>query len=104
MKNQQKSGDKLAATLPTPPELERIEPTPKLEHRALQPGRSYRLVFIDGKVITGQLVELDRWHLVIDAPSTSSGQTAGDDGGQRLLVYKHAIKYVVLGGLPKKGE
>jgi sRNA-binding regulator protein Hfq len=39
--------------------------------------------------MNGKLVEVDKYTLIVDA--------ASEQGQQRLLVYKHAIKYIVLG-------
>jgi sRNA-binding regulator protein Hfq len=61
----------------------------KTEAKALVPERTYRLVFNDGKAMSGKLVETDKYTLVLDV--------TGEGGAQRLLVYKHAIKYIVLG-------
>jgi sRNA-binding regulator protein Hfq len=67
----------------------------KIESQVLAPERTYRLVFNDGKAMSGKLIQTDKYTLVIDV--------AGDQGQQRLLVYKHAIKYIVLGVVQQEG-
>jgi hypothetical protein len=67
---------------------------PRLERRALVPGRSLRLVFQDGKAMNVVLVEFD-WHsLIVD--------TTDESQAKRLLVFKHALKYVMLGNVTPK--
>ncbi len=60
-----------------------------LEKQLYQPGRTYRLIFTDGKGVTGKLVEYDRYNLLIDV--------AGETGTQRIMVFKHALRWVVVG-------
>lgn len=60
-----------------------------LEKQLFQPGRVYRLTFLDGKSITGKLVDYDKYTLLIDV--------ANEAGTQRILVHKHALRWVVIG-------
>lgn len=51
----------------------------------------YRLTFQDGKSITGKLFAVDKYHLMVDVNVPDSQDV------QRLLVYKHALKYIAMG-------
>jgi sRNA-binding regulator protein Hfq len=56
-----------------------------LERQTLQAGQSYEFVFLDGKMISGKLVNYDSSNVLIEG--------AGDD--RKLLIYKQALCYVV---------
>jgi sRNA-binding regulator protein Hfq len=60
-----------------------------LEKQLFQPGRVYKFALLDGKSITGKLVDYDKYTLLIDV--------AGEAGAQRILIHKHALRWVVIG-------
>jgi sRNA-binding regulator protein Hfq len=49
-------------------------------------GKEVTLVFLDSKAFKGKVVQIDTYNLVIESM------------GQKLLVPKHSIKYINLGG------
>ena len=59
-------------------------PPANMELRMLKNHQPFRIVFMDGKTVTGKLVEMSQYNIVV--------QTAK----AKLLVSKHAIKYYVL--------
>lgn len=60
-----------------------------LEKQLFQPGRVYKFTLLDGKSITGKLVDYDKYTLLIDV--------VGEAGTQRILVHKHALRWIVIG-------
>lgn len=60
-----------------------------LEKQLFQPGRVYKLTFLDGRSITGKLVDYDKYTLLLDVTN--------DAGTQRIMVHKHALRWVVIG-------
>ena len=74
-------------TKPAPKEKKQSKPKPppaNMELRMLKNHQPFRIVFMDGKTITGKLVEMSQYNIVV--------QTAK----AKLLVSKHAIKYYIL--------
>ena len=72
-------------TKPEPKKKPQSKPPPSnMELRMLQKHQPFRIVFMDGKTITGKLVEMSQYNIVV--------QTAK----AKLLVSKHAIKYYIL--------
>ena len=59
-------------------------PPANMELRMLKNHQPFRIVFTDGKTVTGKLVEMSQYNIVV--------QTAK----AKLLVSKHAIKYYIL--------
>jgi sRNA-binding regulator protein Hfq len=49
-------------------------------------GKEVTIAFLDGKTLKGRVVEVDAYNLVIEYM------------GQKLLVPKHSIKFINLGG------
>ena len=72
-------------TKPEPKEKPKSKPPPSnMELRMLKKHQPFRIVFMDGKTVTGRLVEMSQYNIVV--------QTAK----AKLLVSKQAIKYYVL--------
>jgi len=72
---------------PEAKEKKQTKPKPtqaNMELRMLKNHQPFRIVFMDGKSVTGKLVEMSQYNIVV--------QTAK----AKLLVSKHAIKYYVL--------
>lgn len=57
---------------------------PPLDERTLREAREFTVVFEDGKGFKCKLADIDTYNLVVISE------------GRRLLIPKHAVKYVVL--------
>ena len=70
---------------PEPKKKPQSKPPPSnMELRMLKNHQPFRIVFTDGKTITGRLVEMSQYNIVVKTAKA------------KLMVSKHAIKYYVL--------
>ncbi len=74
-------------TKPETKEKSKSKPKPppsNMELRMLKNHQPFRIVFTDGKTITGRLVEMSQYNIVVKTAKA------------KLMVSKHAIKYYIL--------
>ena len=73
---------------PNQPEVKDKKPKSKgpLDTRFLKEAKEFSVVFNDGKAIKAKLLEIDAFNIVVESGSNNT----------KLLIPKHAIKYVIL--------
>ena len=72
-------------TKPEPKKKPQSKPPPaNMELRMLKNHQPFRIVFMDGKTVTGKLVEMSQYNIVVKTAKA------------KLMVSKHAIKYYIL--------
>ena len=69
---------------PAPVPAEPQKPKGVLDERTLREAGEFTIVFADGKGLKCRLQEVDRYNLLVES------------NGQRLLIPKHAIRYITL--------
>ena len=70
---------------PKPKDDSSSRPKGPLDVRSLKQAVQFTIVFMDSKAIKGKLLEIDNYNLLVESST-----------GNKLLIPKHSIKYIML--------